>query len=324
MVLFTTLSVSAPGKSNFHKLLECWILQLLSFNIPSQNLVVMVAHENVEVEAVCLKYKVPTVSITPIKSDITSDYPYYQWQASKFNIFDLYVDHPQYTEETVAYYDMDMLFSIDPKLCIKLCQSNSRVCATRDRHWLIEKQAGYFNAGMMIVKQSAQTKKDLIAYMNKIGPQTFAEQDVMNKFFKSETNNPDYQTLPRKCNLVGPSLADLRKNNSIIHEKAWDIGINHVPPVCKALFARKSLFASKGDLQLRENVQQSHGPNPTDCFDVIGCKQSGPCALCPQPNGKCCRKDWKYHPHAANLDPTSGAGCALNEGCQDTHCCVAG
>ena len=161
--------------------------------------------------------------------------------------------------------------------------------------------------------------------MHDIGPQTFAEQDVMNKFFQSETSSPRYQTLPRKCNVVGPSATDFRQNNSIMHDKAWDISPSNVPPICRSLFRGKQRGYQRTSNQISSNQKVIVGiqqRNQADCFDVLGCKQSGPCDLCGQAM-KCCRKDWKYHPHHVTLDPTQGDGCAPHEGCDGAHCCVA-
>ena len=58
-----------------------------------------------------------------------------------------------------------------------------------------------------------------------------------------------------------------------------------------------------------------------DCFDTMGCKQSGHCSFCPVQESKCCRKGWKLDPNHVN-DPTLGEGCGDDEGCVDAHCCV--
>jgi len=212
-ILFVTMSVDAPGK-NYDNLLECWLKQMRYHKIP--NVAVMMGQYNARHTQLSRQHNARVIPVKPYSTKST-EYASYKWQGTKVNLFNL-------TEwQTIVYFDMDFIFHDSPKLCIPLCRHT--ICAVQDRYWMIGKRKGYFNAGMLIIRPSAQLFDRAKRAIEKSPPMRFAEQDILNRVFKP-------QLLPRLCNVLGPSQTEMKVKRGLLHEKLWLVPAGLWPSSC--------------------------------------------------------------------------------------------
>jgi hypothetical protein len=247
----------------------------------------------------------------------------------------------------VVYYDTDFIFGKSPVECADACPSTAELCSSKDGEWVNGVRGGsYFNAGFMVMKPSALTAQNLIKNFQRAARREFAEQDYVNDFFKNK-----WHDLGHKCDFMGNWAGDNIKkafqglsstdaqtraaSPVAFHQKTRDVDPEwlhkNLRDVIEWSAQELSKFANpKQTAPARGTSSESLSFGMThtgivrakrDCFDMLGCKQSGPCAQCPTHESKCCRKAWKLDPLAVD-DPTRGEGCEIDEGCEDAHCCV--
>lgn len=212
-ILFVTLSVQSLSNQLYDDMLECWVKQMkVVYQKP--NVAVIMTHYNLKQIKICQTYNVTIIFKPPVKTKTSSKK--YQWLGSKLHLFKLLY-------KRVVYFDMDFVFNADPQMCEPLCYSD--LCAVEDRYWLTGKQKGYINAGMIILNPSLE-KYSRFKRALKVAPASnFAEQDVINSQFQ-------FQLLPKKCNVIGPTFSDFKKNG-LFHEKKNLVPTQFWPQVCK-------------------------------------------------------------------------------------------
>ena len=215
--LFVTLSVLAPGK-NYNSLLECWLSQMQQFNVP---FAVLMGHNNLFHIDLCRKYGALIIPVKPVYS-ASSRNPSYIWQGTKAHIFSL----TQWSR--IVYTDMDFIFYDHPLNCVSLCWAP--LCAVVDQY--VDREKGYYNAGMMIVEPSIQQYNAFVEALSTASASSLAEQDVLNQNFKA-------QLLPSRCNVIPGPLDNLSYPN-LIHDKLWNVPLDRRPPNCHVTMADKS------------------------------------------------------------------------------------
>jgi hypothetical protein len=213
-----TLAVDAPGKQMYHLLLDCWIRQLMAMDYPPSRLLVLGAGDQWLSRAVAHRHGVPWKDVPLLTSAVTVDKSYAH-QVTKLHVFDLDVPF--------VYYDTDFVFNMDPVECFRACPPN-RLCAAEDLYQLIGRPKGYFNAGLLVAWPGTVPKEDLLSLARRLGPQTFAEQDVLNTWARGKV-----ALLPPSCNTFPGTPTDPLTGRINFHAKLFRYPTTMWPSACR-------------------------------------------------------------------------------------------